>query len=108
MYDGNVGPEIIGYADSDYAGDLATRKSTSGYVFLIADGAVSWKSKKQTVVATSSCEAEYIASCAATKEAIWLSRLYVDIRLQPKPDTVCIRVDNNGACLLYTSDAADD
>ena len=97
IYDGNLGTNIVGYSDSDYAGCTIQRKSTSGYVFLLAGGAISWKSKKQSVVATSSCEAEYIASCMAAKEAIWLSRLVADLRQQEKPDTVSILVDNNGA-----------
>ena len=97
LYNGKQGVDVIGYADSDYAGCTSSRKSTSGYVFLLAGGAVSWKSKKQTVVATSSCEAEYIASCVATKEAIWLSRLLADLQKQAKPKPITIRVDNNGA-----------
>ena len=97
LFDGKLGTEIIGYSDSDYAGCTAQRKSTSGYIFLLAGGAVSWKSKKQSVVATSSCEAEYVASCMAAKEAIWLSRLVADLQQQSSPDAVCIRVDNNGA-----------
>ncbi len=65
-------PEIIpiGFTDSDWAGCHASRKSTSGYVFTMAGGPVSWRSKKQTHEATSSCEAEYIALCNASKEAI--------------------------------------
>ena len=97
MYDGKLGTKVVGYSDSDYAGCPSQRKSTSGYVFLLAGGAISWKSKKQSIVATSSCEAEYVASCMAAKEAIWLSRLVADLRQQVKPDTVTILVDNNGA-----------
>ncbi len=54
--------DIIGYCDSDWAGCKQTRKSTEGFVFLYGGVAISWRSKKQTVVATSSCEAEYIAA----------------------------------------------
>eukprot|EP00171_Calliarthron_tuberculosum_P000235 IDg235t1 len=67
MY-GAVNPlKTIGYSDSDWAGCVETRKSTEGFVFLLSGGAVSWRSKKQTVVATSSCEAEYISVCSAAK-----------------------------------------
>jgi len=52
---------IRGYIDSDFVGDLEKRKSTTGYVFIIAGGAVSWVSKLQTVVALSTTEAEYMA-----------------------------------------------
>lgn len=60
---------VSGYSDSDWAGCRESRKSVSGFVFLCARGTVSWRSKKQTVVAKSSCEAEYVAlsypnSCA--------------------------------------------
>ena len=49
--------EIIGYSDSDLAGCIDTRKSTSGYVFMLAGGAISWKSAKQTLIAQSTMEA---------------------------------------------------
>jgi len=58
---------IVAYTDSDFAGDLDDRRSTSRYVFLLGSGAVSWSSKKQAVVSLSTTEAEYIvaASCAS-------------------------------------------
>jgi hypothetical protein len=71
---------ITGFTDSDWAGDKDSRKSTSGYVFLLHGGAVSWKSTKQSVVATSSTEAEYIACSEAAKEALWIRRLNAEIR----------------------------
>ncbi|XP_075111825.1 secreted RxLR effector protein 161-like [Nicotiana tabacum] len=54
--------DVIGYSDSDLGGCKDTGKSTSGYIFLLAGGAVSWRSVKQTIVATSTMEAEFIAS----------------------------------------------
>jgi hypothetical protein len=71
---------ITGFTDSDWAGDVDSRKSTSGYVFLLYGGAVSWKSTKQNVVATSSTEAEYIACSEAAKEALWIRRLHAEIK----------------------------
>lgn len=71
---------ITGFTDSDWAGDKDTRKSTSGYIFLLYGGAVSWKSTKQSVVATSSTEAEYIACSDAAKEALWIRRLDSEIK----------------------------
>eukprot|EP00171_Calliarthron_tuberculosum_P016967 IDg16967t1 len=65
--------------------------------FLLAGGAVSWRSGKQTVVATSSCEAEYIASCLATKEELWLSRILSNIHGDAKPKPVTIHIDNSGS-----------
>ena len=64
--------EVIGYSNSDYAGCVDSRKSTFGYVFLLAGGAVSWKSAKQSVIATSTMEAEFVACFEATIQALWL------------------------------------
>ena len=97
LYDGSKGLKPLGYSDSDYAGCKESRKSTSAFIFLLSGGAVSWKSKKQTCVATSSCEAEYVACCLATKEAIWLSRIVSDILCSEICHPISIGVDNNGA-----------
>ena len=66
---------IRGYVNSDFAGNLEKRKSITGYVFIIAGGAVSWVSKLQTVVALSTTETEYMATTQACKEAIWMKKL---------------------------------
>ena len=66
--DGN----LIGYSDADWVGDVDDRHSTSGNVFLLAKGAVSWLSKKQATITLSTAETEYVALSAATQEAIWL------------------------------------
>ncbi|XP_074271674.1 secreted RxLR effector protein 161-like [Silene latifolia] len=52
--------DVIGYSDSDYAGCVDSRKSTFGYLFLLAEGALSWKSGKQSVIATSTMETEFV------------------------------------------------
>ncbi|KAL6311032.1 hypothetical protein AAG906_015921 [Vitis piasezkii] len=64
--------ELIGYSDSDLAGDTDDRKSTSGLIFFLGSNPISWCSQKQKVVALSSCEAEYIAACAAACQGVWL------------------------------------
>ncbi|XP_068647519.1 secreted RxLR effector protein 161-like [Aristolochia californica] len=64
--------EVIGYSDSDFVGCLDSRKSTSGYVFLLAGGAISWRSAKQSLIATSTTEAEFVACFEASSQAIWL------------------------------------
>ena len=64
--------EIVGFSDSDYAGCLDSRKSTSGYIFMLTGGAVSWSSKKQKTVAASTMEAEYIACFHTTSQAVWI------------------------------------
>lgn len=55
-------PQLVGYSDSDMAGDIDTRKSTSGILFFLGDNTITWQSQKQKIVALSSCEAEYIAA----------------------------------------------
>ena len=64
--------DIRGFVDADWAGDLDQRRSTSGYVFNLFGDAVSWMSKKQSIVALSTTEAEYMAATHASKEAFWL------------------------------------
>uniref|UniRef100_A0A2N9GDW0 Reverse transcriptase Ty1/copia-type domain-containing protein n=1 Tax=Fagus sylvatica TaxID=28930 RepID=A0A2N9GDW0_FAGSY len=60
---------LRGYSDADWAGDLDERKSTSGYTFLLGGGAITWCSKKQSCVALSTMESEYVACSAAVQEA---------------------------------------
>lgn len=67
--------ELIGFTDSDYAGDVDDRRSTTGYVFMIGCAAVSWCSRKQPVVTLSTTEAEFIAACAGGCQAVWLRRI---------------------------------
>lgn len=67
------------YVDANYATDKETSKSVSGQVFTMAGGAVSWKSKKQSVVATSTCHAEYIAAAEMAREAVWIRSLLEEI-----------------------------
>ena len=69
------GKSVVGYCDSDYAGDLDKRRSTTGYAFTFAKAPVSWKSTLQPTVALSTTEAEYMAVTEAMKEAIWLQGL---------------------------------
>ncbi|KAH9790306.1 Integrase catalytic domain-containing protein [Citrus sinensis] len=79
--DDTLGQGVIGYVDSDYAGDLDKRRSTTGYVFTFAGGPISWKSTLQSTVALSTTEAEYMAITEAVKEAIWLQGLLENLGL---------------------------
>ena len=90
--------ELAGYCDADYAGDLDTRRSTTGYVFVLNGGAISWSSRRQQTVAASTAEAEYMAAAAATKEALWLRKLLADLHFSV--NTIVIRADNQGALQL--------
>jgi Reverse transcriptase (RNA-dependent DNA polymerase) len=92
------GEGLRGWCDADYAGDQDVRRSTTGYVFTINGGAVSWASKRQPTVALSTAEAEYMAACAATREAVWLRQLVVDLGM---PVTVVPIAGDNQACLNW-------
>jgi hypothetical protein len=90
---------LIGYSDSDLAGDIDTRKSTSGTLFFFGNCLVSWQSLKQRVVAQSSCEAEYVAATTAANQGIWLARLLGELQGR-KAETVELKVDNKSAIAL--------
>ena len=92
-------PMLFGYSDADWAGDVDTRKSTSGYVFQFGAATFSWSSKKQSTVAKSSTEAEYVALSSATQEAVWLRRLMKDLGRQMDAPTTIYK-DNQGAIEL--------
>jgi Reverse transcriptase (RNA-dependent DNA polymerase) len=95
------------FCDSDWGGDTATRKSTSGYIFCLAGGAISWSSKKQAVVALSSTESEYVGLSLAAKEAVWLRRLVGGIGLSEvyNGEPVTILADNQGSIKLAQNDS---
>lgn len=91
--------ELIGYTDSDYAGDQDDRKSTSGYVFMLSSGAVSWSSKKQPVVTLSTTQAEFIAAASSACQAVWLRRILQQLNLEPQKSTT-IYCDNSSTIKL--------
>ena len=64
--------EIVGYSDSNFAGCLDSKRSTSSNIFMLAGGVVSWKSVKQTFIASSTIEAEFIVCYEASNHGIWL------------------------------------
>ncbi|CAL1402752.1 unnamed protein product [Linum trigynum] len=72
---------VSGYSDSDYAGDVETRRSMTGYVFTLGSSVVSWKATLQSAVTLSTTEAEYMALTEAAKERIWLKGLVGDLGL---------------------------
>ena len=67
------------YSDTDHAGDIDTSRSTTGYIFKLAGGPISWQSKLQKTVALSSTESEYMGLTETTKEAIWLERIITEL-----------------------------
>ena len=70
LYSRDSSKDCVGYSDADWGGDIDDRKSTSGYLFQIGGTAVSWRSKKQTCVALSTAEAEYMALASAAQEVM--------------------------------------
>ena len=93
--------KIVGFTDSDWAGDHEKRKSTGGFVFTINGNAFIWNSKRQSVVAVSSVEAEYIAQARCVREALWVRTLIKDFT--GKVSTIDIYADNKGAISLANS-----
>ena len=97
--DGNQA--IVGYTDSDWAGDKGTQKSATEYLLKLANGAVSWSSKQQPTVALSSSEAKYMAATQCVKEAIWIQGLLKEIGYQETDQhTISLFGDNMGALAL--------
>jgi hypothetical protein len=93
------GGELHGYCDSDYAGCVATRRSISGYVFVLSGGPICWKSKQQPTVALSTCEAELMAANLAAREALWLRKFLPELGI-PLAGPVPIWEDNKGTLEL--------
>ena len=79
---------LVGYSDADWAGDLDDRKSTSWYIFKLSGGAVSWRSQKQSSVALSTLEAEYMALSGASQECIWLRNMLSNLGQSSTSPTV--------------------
>ena len=73
--DDSIVQHVVGYVDSDYVGDLDKRRSTTGYVFTLVRGSVSWRSTLQSTIALLTIEAKYMAVAEAIKDAIWLQGL---------------------------------
>ena len=79
FYKKNGNKQLVAFIDSDYAGDLDRRRSTTGYVFKIHGAPVSWRSYLQATVALSTTEAEYMAVAEGVKESLWLRGLLDDL-----------------------------
>lgn len=98
-YSNSHGSQLIGYSDSDYAGSIDDRKSTTGYAFHIGTELISWRSRKQSIISLSSAEAEYVAATSAACHAIWLRRLLADLGHKEEGPTP-ILCDNTSAIAL--------
>ena len=89
--------KLEAYADADYASQRENRRSISGYVMMLGGAAVSWKSKQQSCVATSTADAEYVALCEAAKEVVFLRRMCEDLGIEQEGSTPMF--EDNQACI---------
>eukprot|EP00253_Pinus_taeda_P032604 PITA_32604 len=90
---------LIGYSDSDFDGDKETRVSISGYAMSLGSGAISWRSRKQSVPVDSTIKAEYVAAAEATKEIVWLRKILEDLQVK-KIQSTPLMIDNTSAIKL--------
>lgn len=98
---GNKGTVLTGYADADWGSDIVDRKSISGHVFMVFGNTISWSTRKQTAVALSSMEAEYVALSSAAREAIWLRGLVTELGEDVSKPTIIY--EDNQRCIITAS-----
>ena len=79
LYKSTMPIQLEGYTDVDWASSKADQRSTSGFVFSLKSGAISWSSKKQPIVALSSTETEYRGAAVAACDVVWLKRILKDL-----------------------------
>src|SRR5579859_2376507 len=97
---------LQGYSDADWAGDMDTRKSTTGYVVMLNNGAIAWKSRRQPTVALSTMESEYMALTEATKELKWIRTLLAELSYSNKNSPTDLFSDNQSAIALSKNPVA--
>ena len=96
--------QLVGYSDSDFAGCQDEKKSTTGYIFKLAGGAVSWKSEKQKLIASSTMQAEFVACFSATTQAIWLRNLIKELTVFDFVDRpIQLYCDSNSTVLFINN-----
>ncbi|RVW82677.1 Retrovirus-related Pol polyprotein from transposon TNT 1-94 [Vitis vinifera] len=101
MYRRTSNLKVVGYSDSDIANCVDSRKSTSGYIFILAGGAISWKSVKQTMTATSIMEVEFISCFEATSHGVWLKSFISGLRVMDSISRpLSIYCDNSAAVFM--------
>eukprot|EP00253_Pinus_taeda_P003922 PITA_03922 len=98
-YSDKASPLLVGFTDSDWAGDLDDRKSTVGYVFTLGSGPITWACKKQSAISLSSAKAEYRGAVEASKEALWLRQILSEFGF-PQQHLTTLCCDNQSAIQL--------
>uniref|UniRef100_A0A5S6QJX2 Reverse transcriptase Ty1/copia-type domain-containing protein n=1 Tax=Trichuris muris TaxID=70415 RepID=A0A5S6QJX2_TRIMR len=102
-FSANGSIKLSGFVDADWAGDQADRKSTSGYAFKVGTSTVAWSSRKQSFVALSSTEAEYIAASEACRDLLWIRQVLEDIGIEQVEPTI-VYEDNQGCIKMAQSE----
>ena len=93
--------EVVGFSDSDFAGYKDSKKSTSGYIFTLVRGAISWRSAKQTLVASSIMKADYVACFEVTQHVVWLKNFISGLKVVDsisRPIRLCY---DNAAVVIF-------
>eukprot|EP00253_Pinus_taeda_P026954 PITA_26954 len=99
-YSAKATPLLVGFTDSDWAGDPDDRKSTAGYVLTLGSGPITWACKKQAAISLSSAEAEYRGAVEASKEALWLRQILSEFGFEQQHPTT-LWCDNQSAIQLW-------
>lgn len=99
FYSKHTGNKLVGYADSDWAGDKKDSLSTTGFLFEVFGGNVCWNTRKQTSVALSSTEAEYVTLTVAACEGTWLTNILDDLGFAK---TKFVIYEDNQSCIKLT------
>ncbi|GJT66217.1 hypothetical protein Tco_1017697 [Tanacetum coccineum] len=103
FYEGDIKRElrVFCYTDAGYLTDADDMKSQTGYVFVLNGGAIDWKSTKQSIFATSSTDAGYIAAFDASKEAVWIRKFIIGLSVVPTiEEPINMYCDNTGAIAI--------
>ncbi len=106
---GGIGADldVRGFCDADWGGETDGRRSTTGYVFMLAGGPVTWRSRRQQTVALSTMEAEYMSLCDAAQKAVWVRRLMTDLIGQDASPTPMVIYEDNQGCKAFAKDEVD-
>ncbi|XP_062100595.1 secreted RxLR effector protein 161-like [Humulus lupulus] len=95
--------EVVGYSNSDFAGCQESRKSALGYIYMLAGGAISWKSAKQTLVASSTMAVEFVACYEASNHGIWLRNFVTGLRIFENVERPLKLFCDNNLAVLYSN-----
>jgi hypothetical protein len=101
VYKGASNKGLIAYTDSDYAADPVKRRSTTGYLFKLANGIISWQSRAQKSIALSATDAEYMALSDCSRQAVWIQNIFTELGLQVGLTQIC--ADNEGGIFIASN-----